>query len=402
MDVRPLDFGDQNPSDIGDVAPTNPVLGITESNSFGGDIWSRRKPRSQPNQQFAPDPKIEEKFLPRRNSFDAIVLSRVTPKNGTHPVKYKVLRQDGRVLQANAGMKEGFYCDYRNGDTVTVHETQIPDVYSIIGEPRGKTMQLIEAVWLGPSLMNLAAYVPFDTTITYSGDELILSTPYIVIGGETESAMYEINFKLNIDSNNTVDEADEIYLYNSCYESSLPDMTQKKIKGIAFDKGSGFKIKDGDCLGGVWLSGGSTDFMPFQPSGGGPIRWTGDPRLAGSLKIGTFIPQGWIKIHSSGDPCVWLGHGDSRHMYRFPSNGPVIHSYLRVCGISEVTDGIAIQLEHSATGASGIVNYKDCLGYCRSFTVDKGIITGGYQLQTVSQSPPVNFSDAAAGDYDPC
>lgn len=408
MDVRPLDFGDKNPSDIGDVAPASPIAGFAESNNVGsGDIWSRRKPKTRIDQQFVPDGKKGEKFLPRRLSFDGTIIQRISPKGATVPIKYKILRQDGRVIIGLAFGKEGFYSDLRNGDSVTIQETQKPDVYTIVGEPRGKQLDSLTVSVFGPFNCNTVMTIPFDTIEEQTNTGLsFINPPFIVIGGESKSALYQIDFKVSIDSLNSIaggESIGEIYSYLNCYDAEKEETDEHKIRAQGYDKQSGFKLSKWDCSTLLWMTGGGTHFMPYQPAGGGPIRWSGDPRLAGGLILGTKVPQGWLRIHTNGDSLVWLGNGDSRHAYRFPNNPPVMDSYLRVAGISNFEGfGAAIQLEHSEQGASGTVSYTDCLGYCKSFVVKKGIITSGNGLQVTTQVPPVNFVNEFAGEYDPC
>lgn len=409
MAVRPLDYGDQNPSDIGDVAPVNPVLGYSEGNNFTS---YRRKPRTRPDQQFVPDQKIKEPILIRRNSFTGIVLSRITAIDGSHPIQYKVLRQDGRVVTTNASMKEGIYCDYRAGDNVQVNETQKPDIYAIIGEPRQAVLECLEVTYDGEGHTNTTLIIPFNEAVIQTGNKLnLIPGAGISIDIDQESALFEVNYKINISSDNISGEASEIYVYNRCFGGVTESTPEMQARGLVFQRSSGFivsKITNPTgpgapaCLSGVWLQGGSTNFMPYQPAGGGRVRWSGDPQLAGSFKIGTQLSQSWLKIVTNGNAFLWLGNGNSQHVYRFPDDGPQINSYLRVKAWNGSAHGKAIQLEHSSPGASGIVKYHDCYDVCQTFTVEKGIIVSGFGLQTFTQAPPVIIVDELAGDYDPC
>lgn len=407
MDVRPLDHGDEHPSDIGDVAPVSPVAGFSEGPDLSGGIWSRRKPRTRINQEFVPDGKKGEKFLPRRLSFDGIIVSRTTPLRGGRPIIYKVLRQDGRVVNAQAFGKEGFYSDYRVGDSITIQETQKPDVYSVVGEPKSKQLNSIEVSMSDFKVVNIFTFCEFDTVEEQTNTDFDVQIGGVVLNSEEKSVLCYIDFSVSIELMAPVKNganADQIYSYMDCYDGEKEEVEElTEIKAQGYDKQSGFKLSKWDCSTLLWLSGGNSHFMPYQPEGGGPIKWSGDPRLAGSLILGTKVPQGWLRIHTNGDSLVWLGNGDSRHAYRFPNNPPVMDSYLRVAGISNFGEfGAAIQLEHSEQGASGEVNYTDCLGYCKSFVVRKGIIISGDGLEVTTQVPPVNFVNEFVGEYEPC
>ena len=174
---------------------------------------------------------------------------------------------------------------------------------------------------------------------------------------------------------------------------------------MKFDAEVGFGVYEstdpgGNAIGIITLQCGETDYMLCHKGGGfaNKPHWTPNPRLAGSLTVGTNSPQGWIKINSLDGGEVWHGPGKATLHYKWPNAAPKAKQYLGI----EAVSGSCIQLEHVGPGVTGVVKFYDCSNVCQSLTVTNGLITAGPGLTAPTGTGTVTCDDNQLDDWNPC
>lgn len=126
--TRPLDYGDQFPSDVGDVVPTDPISLLAKTNHGVDPVLF--KPYADVIEKFNPqnDAQKEEK-VPRTVFWGYIVAEAGQPTD--NPRTYKVILQHG--LLVTAGKQTQLTDDvFHVGQTVTVIAGQNKDEWIII------------------------------------------------------------------------------------------------------------------------------------------------------------------------------------------------------------------------------------------------------------------------------
>lgn len=400
MAVRPRDYGDPRPSDLDDTPPSNPASNYSEIDYTIDKSGGGRKTKPRANATLYPDQKVPEAVRPARDTFAGLLISQTTDR-GVYPTQYTCLRQDGKYGIAKVfGAEDSPYTEHRAGDQVALISSQIPDEWLIVSAPRSVLQPNLEVKLssLTEVVTNTSITIPFNETVTDIGNgqsEIILAANGAVIVGTREEAHYDIEYQITVvfldPNSSTVGSTIKAGL--NCTASSGTDVDTVFANQLLMSKLSGFKLrKNGNCSAEYYLNGNSTDYLLHQPAGGGPAKWTGDVGVAGSIKVGTKLTQGWVKIGGK----VWFGNGDADVHYRFPNEVPKFGDFLVVTAVN----GPCVQLSHFR-GGNGTIRAYDCYNQCQSWVVKKGLIISGPGITTPLESSggQVVCDDKLAGTY---
>jgi hypothetical protein len=132
------------------------------------------------------------------------------------------------------------------------------------------------------------------------------------------------------------------------------------------------------------------------------VIWSDSPTYGNSVKVGVNVPQGWIKIHSSGIPYIWLGHGKRPLKLKFPNNDPQLGSHMYVSGINKTPFdnaggyGFCVQTEWTKPGGDGVIGLYICdPTYCShtkylEWQLDKGLVLSGPGVKPYTTNEPVS------------
>lgn len=447
--ARRLDFGDQFPSDTGDVPPSSKTLGMEERAYTIPPADTPTPVRPGVIRQAGPD--LEQKPVSPlgRVVYSAIVVERVNDTD------FWCLRQDGkRGIASYLSPNPGIYDELRLGTEVAIIEDQIPGRWHIISGLRRRQMYSMRLSNAAELTANNEIIVPLAIGMVTGNDadgvnaELNLKGPalYVTPLGDGE-AVYEISFNV------TVEYADEtssgkIKIDTTCdHDLQIDDevvQTRHEPDVVYFDPNVGFRQEYGTRD----VGDGTTETYslmtlavpPANPStssdyfGGkvlnivangdaavnGRARWTRDPftrtaRINDVLHLGNIGLVGQPHTVAYGDktgaafyigftgsgvttpvPASYGGGG-------VPSNSPAnIGKHMIVVGEgygSEIGVGgtsPAVGIGFSRQGMNGTIYYKDHSGTDRSFSVENGIIYEGYGL-TVPYNRDYSVRDPTFG-----
>lgn len=436
--MRPIDFGDQYPSDIGDLPPPSKLVGL-EERSF--NIQPTPDPLSvRPGELRREGPDLLQSPVapPSRSTYTAVLVQKITDG------QYWALRQDGkRGIVEYIGPTNSIYEGLEVGMHVAIIESQVPGVWHVISGLKRREMYAIRLTNSSELETNSESLVPIGTTVLRTGDgpndkndefSVRGSALYITpLGGE--EAVYEISLNINVEYvDETSNSASGMVIETGCtletedlYQSDILNQGRRTPDVLYFDPNVGFRQEYGKRTND---EGEEEDYsmitMAVDPSnvgsdGGGHIlnissfetdpdhigraRWTKDPRTR-SMRIEEVMQvKGWGFSSLTGQYTVLVGQShqiDPR--WSDGTSGFNRHLYVKHAGRvkqnatnpDQVTDPPVAFLDWTKPGVSGTIYYKDHSGNNRSFSVDKGIIYAGYGL--VADSPNFgsyqNFTDS--------
>lgn len=386
MTVRPRDYGDRNPSDIGDVPPFARVSGFAEADYQiqSGQAASRGfKMRYGARTNRATD--AQQKPNPVRDGFNAVIVKRVSNN------RYKVLRQDGRTLIAQTYEDESKYDGLREGDLCVLQRGSGPDVWYIQQNTKNKELSAYAVSNNSVILIDEDIILQLNELETDIGKFVINTGTGLKIQDGPNLAVYHVSWSVNAECINPDDpDADPdyrtpIWVDATCQPQVARQTGAVPAKSISFRRNVGFIMGwepvTEEAI--VSLNVGETDYMPMSPAGGGDVVWTNEPWISGSLKVGTQESQGWIKIVSNGGGEVWLGHGAKTQKIKFPNNDPQDSSHLIIGGKS----GDCIQLKWTKQPGRGdmVVNCSYC-DLDLKWKVEDGLIISGPGINPQSPS----------------
>ncbi len=389
MAVRPNDYGDQFPSDQGDVPPNNPVSNYSENDYQISKVDSPEGSRVRPDQLLYPDQRVSDAANPPRTTFTGILLRKQTVE-GVHPSVWTCLRQDGKYGTAQLyGDEGGVYQEYRAGDQVTLHRGQQDNTWWITGAPRNTRQPIMEVKLSTGFTFNTNKIFPFDTKVTdfaTNGAMELGPTGGIVVQG----GMYDITFQVTA-GHMITDSAPSTLMVASTHTKTTNGDEQITAKGgkALFSTYNGFFINkyDNDCnvyigIRGMGISAISPtpDKLLYQPPGSAVAYWTNNPKVGGSFTIGTKTGQSWLKLGSNTgnfgqvNGIMWFGNGSAHIKYRFPDQADMMkHDTLAIGAAS----GDCAQLYHQGYGGTGLIWFGSGFdAYALNFSQGQ-LISGG-------------------------
>lgn len=427
--ARRLDFGDQFPSDSGDVPPSSKTLGMEERAYTIPPADTPTPVRPGVIRQAGPD--LEQKPVAPlgRVVFTAIVVERVNDTD------YWCLRQDGkRGVASYLSPNPGIYDELRLGTEVAIIEDQIPGKWHIISGMRRRQMYSMRLSNAADITANNETIVPMAIGMVTGNDangvnaELNLKGPalYVTPLGDGE-AIYEISFNVTVEYDDTTSSGGSMVIETGCTVDSgdlvvdgILSQSRRTPDVVYLDPTLGFRqeygSKDAPDGGteeyslvtmaltpsnpGEVGSGHVLNIMGYEndPGNEGRARWTKDPRMHSAtletvLRIeqssGAFglahetysAPQYLItpvRPHTSNGVSsdIFAEQGFNKHLYVAHSGRVKTNS----TDADAPTDTPVALLGWTKSGATGTIYYKDASGTTRSFSVDKGIIYEGYGL----------------------
>lgn len=383
---RPGDWGDPSPSDLDDVAPSNPTSGFQERDytvnfdDKSKDVSGQLPRRATPNLQ---QPNVEKD---KRLNFVGIILS-----EGDGKGVYNVLRQDGFTGIGLLHGDDQRYAKYRPGDHVDMSASQIPNQWLIAGHPRNTEYSSIDVYngeVVGPT--NTIKDIEFNMIDTLTGDDLVLDDGEVKILRDA-GGLYEIHYTVILAMSTPEDLTSKdatVKVGHNC-DSDITESVSK----IVFDRKVGFRAKTDSegCSTLITLQAGETDYLLQQPSGGGKVVWTNEPWVNSALRVGTGVPQGWVKIVCTAAGELWLGHGLKNQKLLFPDNDPEAVSHLYVSGLS--ADKKAVKLKWAPTPGCGKIEFTDYYGVKKTWIVERGMIMSGPDINKCAEYDPVVINE---------
>lgn len=386
MTVRPRDYGDSNPSDIGDVPPLRRASGFTEAdyqieNAANANRGFRMRYGLKANR--ATD--TQQQANPVRDGFNAIIVKRISNN------KYKVLRQDGRTLEAQTYEDESKYDGLREGDLCVLQRGSGPNVWYI--QCNTKNKQLSAWTVTNSDVINKdeTGNIDLNLVVADIGKFVEDDGVGLIVTDGPNLAVYHVSWSVNAECVNPTDPDDDpdsrtsIWVDASCQPEPGKQSGTVPAKAISFRRNVGFLMgwesTQEEAI--ITLNVGETDYVPQSPAGGGDVVWTNEPQISGAIKVGTQEPQGWVKIVSNGGGEVWLGHGSQTAKIKFPNNNPSESSHLVIGGKS----GDCVQLKWTKQPGRGdmIVNCSYC-DLDLKWKVEDGLIISGPGISPQSPS----------------
>lgn len=377
MTARPADYGNQFPSDVGDVPPQDPTTGFTERDYRPQRATAPRKTPETPS--GSPDLRKERPRPEPRYAWVGTIVKRVDNDS------FIILRQDGKRFQCYTRGNEDIYDELRIGDLVGLIPDQKPGFWLIVGGVRRKEMVSLTAINtfpVGPT--DIPTLIGIDSFFSQTGQDAVGNNLNIALsdGGiqvyPEVSGQYEVSFSVTVEFLDPTEQS-KLTVETKCFVFSTEAApANAKPKTLAFDRTVGFKhVWDAVlCKSIITLNIAESDMMMDAPTGGNRARWSYNPRVGGDLTVGTKSAQGWLKITSNGPGSLWLGHGNLSSRIRFPNQTASWHKHLYVeaLGGPGLGGGETVQLGWTLAGYTGPVYYSDCYDTCQILVFDKGIL----------------------------
>jgi hypothetical protein len=401
MTVRPLDWGDPYPSDIGDVPPGNPTDGFIERDYRIRQRSVRGIP-ARPDASASPDMRTERERPEPRPVFMGIVVRREERNT------YTVLRQDGRRMLGYTRGDSDEYDALSPGETVSMIADQRPGIWLIEGSERRKEMASLRLANASDIETEMETIIPLVALINETGADDEGINPVVRMGGggvrvlKEFNGQYEISVSVNVEYIDP--EADlvgnQIRFRAACIAEPTGTPADLTAGVFTFDRSVGFSLgwDAGNCDAKLTMRISETDYMMYSPSGGGRVVWTNNPKIAGCLEVGTNAAIGWLKlVAGTGGSYTWLGNGNGRLKIRFPDRAGENHSHFYVSGV----EGDAVKLKFTKPGGTGKICMYDDYGSLKEWVVDKGIIISGPCIESApSTGDPVVANDTPRQDWE--
>jgi len=401
--VRPKDYGDQFPSDDGDIVPSSPTAGMAEVD-FSVQAVNQLHPT-------APVPQITRATqfptpanVPVAVQAGVITNTFVNGKDGNHPKTNprRFLVQDTTGHQRIAYVPEMRSDEqYQIGDSVGLIRGANPQDWIIEGRGRQHESQIINCVTgaaqvfdeiaeMIPMAVNLLQ-VPIDAAFGPGKEFQLLADGQIQYTG-TDQAIVTIafggSFQRQIEGH-----VHNLPVLTQCIEPGdwVANDIETHNDRIAFAKNIGFTLQldhdtetatisiQADLTGGI---------LNQQTIGEHPV-WTTCPVLGGDISVGV-SGDGWVKIGDE-DRYAWLTHGDGQIKLRLPTDAPTkIGTVLAAVGIT----GQCVQL--------GFIEF-DSIYNAPTFAAGTTPVSGYYMDGRYTPSnTPATCPTTSCEEYDPC
>lgn len=401
--LKPKDFGDPHPSDIGDVPPVDPTDNFEEVDYAIAAIEAfKNKLNAFPD---VTKPKSRELPDHKRDTFSGVITA-LGPKDKL-PRTVIVLCQNLKRVTAVAAGHEDIYSDLRIGDSVHVTAGELANTWILTGSPRTDELPLIALRTQG-GIGNNVIPIIFDIVDYQTGDPTILVSggAGTVIGGtKDQEFLIQILCEVTVECLDPSTAVPSATAQASCLVSNVTAAAlpvKYPFKNLRFDKNLGFKVYPSniDQTAEVTISGENSFYMLYQPSGGGVAVWTNWPVIASALSVGLSDPQAWLILENNAGVHVWLGTGNQNLKYVFPDNAPNVGSHLMI----EAVQGEGVKLKHSAVGGRGTMSVYNCYSQCVQFRVEDGLIVSGPGISVPSAGDGTNVAiqPPMRRDYKPC
>lgn len=371
---RPHDYGDQYPSDSGDVSPGDPTDGFVEVDyEIGRGDGVARKAKS--GRDFNPKHEVEDQEPEDRDTWSGVIVASLNDKD-VWPREYSVLREDGRLVKAET-LQLLEYEEYKPGHEVTVHRVlkkdQVPnladDTFVITGKSRPTESQIKSITLSETSTGGTAPFtVPFDAiSLDMPIDALFSDKDYekikLKVPGQIEllqadDGIYEIQVQVTVEVEDPLDDLDATHAALLCFKPDqyeyLPDGNIIETPMLWYNKQNGFKIQYdvNDCTGTLEIGSRNVpNSVLNQREVDLPAVWTNSPRFGGHINLGRDMRDAWVKWGQGGS--LWLSHGGGELKFRFPGEpAELAGAFLTATGI----EGTCVQTGWQNPGASGSVN----------------------------------------------
>lgn len=391
--ARPGDYGDPRPSDIGDVAPPNPVAGFGQTNFNLGGLGGAVRGGNAPGMRDVPGKANPDLEIPKPGEESRIVFTGVLVRPAPGRNAWYVLRQDGKLGVAYARSDDGIYEGLTRGEHVVMVQGQLgKNQWLITGSHRNfelSSLSLTNSESHGPSDNQIR--INFDEVINRSGDDAnLVQFREGVRVTQHKYGLYQIDWQVTVICVNPDEAESKIRIEKECLPTDTIAPVGVTADTLVVDRRVGFELyrrpdilDDGPNLKGIVSLQIPPPFMMAQSAANinldpnvwtdDPVTWTDAPILGHSLTVGLRVPQGWIKIYDNANNYLWLGNGYTRQRIRFPDDLPYVGSHLVVAGQS----GECVQLKWSPTGGTGTITAYDC--YCNPLVwfVEDGLIVSG-------------------------
>lgn len=390
-DERPLDYGDQNPSDIGDVPPVSRIGGFSESEFSVVNPSKTVSTRARPPRQANPNAQEAKKTdLHLQDAYTGVLIQRVDAET------WIVLRQDGFRVTAKTSGDYNVYQEYKIGETCSL--TRGPGAsnstsgqsWFMSADSKNKELSSMQVTNTGDISFKATTTVDMARIITQSGSLIESDGSGLVVKAD-KAGLYQIHYKITALCTDPDDDSADIEKFRvqvsagcfGVFSGTSKILTPARID---FRRNVGFRVGD-DAINGVaqvTLNISESEYAPQSPLGGDDVIWTDEPHYGNSLVVGSKVSQGWIKIRCTGESHLWLGHGDKSLKLRFPNKDPVFAGHLVANGLGGAG---CTQLKWSKAGGKG--EMAIVCSYCsldKTWKVEDGLVISGPGIEAPSQS----------------
>lgn len=394
MTARPLDYGDQNPSDIGDTPPVSRAQGFSEADYQVSSSLRQRSTRARPRYPLRANPNAKEakkEDITPQDAFTVLLIKDLGNR------QWRCLRHDGKIQVAQVVGVDGVYDELKVGEYATM--TRGPDAskWLLSGDNRHNELSVMQVTNNGDISFSKGdtKKVEMNEVITTTGSDTESSDGGIKVK-KTDKALYRIAIKItakcqNPDPINDDDDpaaVSHLRVRAACFGGNITTEHKltEKPKVMNFKRNVGFVMEYEPISkeSRISINVPETEFIPQTPAGGADIVWTDTPKIANSIEVGTKQGQGWVKIVCQADAHLWLGHGDIPLKLRFPNKAPSFGSHLMISGMGGAG---CTQLKWSKGGGRGEI--KIYCSYCdldKTWKVEDGLVISGPDISAPSPS----------------
>lgn len=416
MAKRPEDFGDRFPDD-NDSPPIDRTAGYDEIDYK----IETPKPIEQPGiPNFSPERGVESIVDPGRETFTGIVLKKLNTN------LYEVILHDGRIIEAT-DLRLDLYEDHFPSDKVNITIGNTENEFFITDKGREFELTVLDLQLSSRRCSVVSFVVPFDIintqtppdkTFTREDPSVELQLPGTI--KVNQSALYEINFDLTLESGSDQDGGGSLTICDLCPVDELEDVDCVTTDKFVFDRRVGFNVYRNieDNSGFVTLESNIFDsVLNMRYPDAHPV-WTDTPRFGGDVIIGTDVEKGWItwgNKFNDETKIQRLTRGENKAYWIMPDDIPSPDSGggISSCSfmVAERVDASerAVQFGWEPFGRTGFAAFDDFNGDEIVIVVSNGLIqsitkAGSEQLQPGDNcfGSPISIPENEPMIHDPC